>query len=694
MLARRGLIAAHCPRGPGEVTVHPFPKRLASSVLLLCTALTAPVLAGALANNTPAASWTLMFYLDADNDLERPLIKNLEDMLKVGSSDAVNIIVLAARHPRGDRKYSNDAVANLPNWTTTKLLRVEHNKLQEIADWGETDMGNPATLARFLKGATEGFPAQRYGLIIGDHGMAWAGVAVDESSDDDSLSVDELAGAIAGVTKTTGRFELLGFDACVMGNLEVAKTLAPAARYMVASEEIEPADGWDYEPLLAALTRTPTMDGAALGRVIVDTYHNYYLKSPQRALQQKAKALTLAVIDLDKVAPISAAVASLANGADSLLTRAGHGGWIQVAQARNQAEEFGRSAAPGPAPPGSEVYDLVHFAQNIKEQSQDKASAAAADAVIAAVSQAVVYNIHSAARPHANGLSIFFPPDQTTLNVRGKASYNEIGFAGGNRWFPFLQSYTAFPASDQERNRPKPALRSLAPSGRMAGHGSSVKIGTQVYPDEIEEANFVLARSVNGERVVLGAVPIDLDAAGDLKEDWDGKWFTITDQDNELLAPITSFEDIVDGNDDDVYWAAVPAQLRLNGTNEWLDVTLNFELEFKGDDDSDDDEVRGDFIYAVEYTRHGPREIELDQGDELRPVYVIVDAAGNERPSHAEGADQVLRITDADDLKVGRNDVPPGTYLAGFIVSDLEGRQSESLTEVEVPEAPAESDGP
>ena len=623
-----------------------------------------------------------MYYLDADNDLERPLIKNLEDMLKVGSTNAVNIIVLAARHPRGDRMYTNEAVANLPNWTTTKLLRVEHNKLREIADWGETDMGNPTTLARFLKSATDDFPAQRYGLIIGDHGMAWAGVAVDEPNDDDSLSVDDLATALAGITKTTGRFELIGFDACVMGNFEVAKTLAPVAHYMVASEEIEPSDGWDYEPLLGALTNTPAMDGAALGRVIVDTFQNYYLKSPHHALLEKAKALTLAVVDLDKVAPIGAAVAGLGIGTDSLLARAGHVGWIQLAQARHEAEEFGRSgAAPGHAPLGSEVYDLMHVAQNIRRHSEDKASAAAADAVISAIGQAVVYSVHGEARPHANGLSIFFPPDQTTLNMRGKTSYNETAFARSNRWFPFLENYAAFPASDKERNRPKPAIDPLAASGRMVSHGGAVDIVSKVNPGEVDEASFVLARSEDGEQVIMGAIPIDLDAAGDLKEDWDGKWFTITDHQTELIAPIAGFENIVDGEGDDVYWAAVPAQLRLSGTQEWLNVTLNFELKFQGEDEED---VSGDFIYAVEYTRYGPREIELDAGDELRPVYTTIDAAGNEHPTAAEDDDQVLQITSPDDLQIARNAVPPGTYRAGFVVRDLEGRESESYVEVEI----------
>ncbi len=645
---------------------------------MLCIGALAPATALAQAAAPPKAAWTLMVYLDADNDLERPMMKNLLDMTRVGSSAAVNVIVLAARSPRGDGKYTNDGVANLPNWTTAKLLRVEPNRLRELADWGAVDMGDPPTLARFLKTATRDFPAERYGLILGDHGMAWAGAAVAESSDGDSLAVDEIGAAFQEVTRTVGRFDLIGFDACVMGNLEVARTMAPFARYLVASEEIEPADGWDYAALLKALARSPGMDGAALGRVIVDTYRDFFAKSPHHELLEKAKAITLALIDLDRVAPVDKAVAGLGTGASALLARGGHDAWVHVAHARNEAEEYGRTGALiGVAPPGSEVYDLVHVAENIRKHAQDPASTAAADAVIAAVGQAVIYSVHGAARPHASGLSIFFPPDQATLTARGKTSYNETGFAQGNRWYPFLSSYAAIPASERERNRPKPAIDPLTASGRMASPKAPVSIVSQAHSDEIEDASFVLSLVEGGERVVIGAIPVDLDAADDLKEEWDGEWFTITDQHIEFIAPITSFEELSDAGGEDIYWAEVPAQLRLRGTREWLNVALSFVLDFRGE------EVSGDFIYAVEYSAHGPREIDIDDGDELRPLYEVIDAAGKQR-LEVEPGDHVMHIHDVDDLKVERAAVPPGTYQVGFVVRDLAGRHSEQFVEVEV----------
>lgn len=658
---------------------------LAGILLLLGAAFTAPATVAAAA---PArAAWTVLVYLDADNDLERPMMKNLEEMLRLGQTDKVNVIVLAARSSEGEGKYSNAAVANLPNWTDGKLLRVEPGKLRELADWGSIDMGDAAVLNRFVSTALRDYPADRYALIFGDHGMAWAGVAVAESmGGGDSLAIDEIAGAFKSALPPGGRFELIGFDACVMGNLEVARTLAPYAHYLVASEEIEPSDGWDYAALLTRLTQTPGMDGAQFGRTIVDTYRDYYANSTVHERVEKAKALTLAVIDLGQVAAVDQAVVALGAGADALLGRGGHSAWLHLAQARHATEEYGRSAAPtGLSPPGSEVYDLVDAAQNLKSHSQDKVSSAAADAVIAAAGRAIVYNVHGAARPHANGLSIFYPPNQTAFAMRGKTSYKETSFAASNSWYPYLKSYVAVPASTAERNRPKPAIDPLHSSGRMLSPHGKVNIASQVHADDIDEVRFVVSLAQDNERIVIGSIPIDLDASGDLKEEWDGEWFTISDNDGDFIAPVTEFEELSGHGNEDLYWAGVPAQLRMEGTREWLDVTLYFMLDFN------DEEVSGDFIYAVEYTARGPREIDLDAGDDLRPVYEVINAAGESRPSVSADPKELIHIDDdVDDLKVGRSEVPPGRYQVGFVVSDLAGRQSEQLTEVDVEAATAE----
>ena len=104
----------------------------------VCIALLALGCGAQVAAAQPApAAWTVMVYLAADNDLEAPQMQDLREMLKVGSTAQVNVVVLADRHPQGDGKYTNSSVANLPDWTSAKLLYVEPGRMRELADKGE-----------------------------------------------------------------------------------------------------------------------------------------------------------------------------------------------------------------------------------------------------------------------------------------------------------------------------------------------------------------------------------------------------------------------------------------------------------------------------------------------------------------------------------------------------------------------------
>lgn len=68
------------------------------------------------------------------------------------------------------------------------------------------------------------------------------------------------------------RFEIIGFDACLMGTLEIAEALKDVGRYLAASQDIEPGGGWDYTSLLNFIAANPSADGAAIGKAIAEGY--------------------------------------------------------------------------------------------------------------------------------------------------------------------------------------------------------------------------------------------------------------------------------------------------------------------------------------------------------------------------------------------------------------------------------------
>ena len=587
------------------------------------------------------AEWTMMFYMDSDNDLEAPQMNDLVEMMGVGTTATVNIIVLADRNVSGDEdnNYTNRDVGGIKNWTTAKYMVVEKGRLREIADLGELNMGDPANLVSFIETTAKNFPAKKYGLVFGDHGSGWPSILGDEGNNHDDIKMAELSAALTKATRATGKLELIGFDACLMANFEVTRTVAPFAKAMVASQELEPGNGWDYRPLFTRLNANPAIDGLGLGRIIVDTFRDYYTRPDQG---NRDASITLSLMDLSKIEPLTTAINELSTHNQAWIKAGGRPNILKVAGARSRTEDFG---SRGNRKHEAEFFDLVHYAENIKAATGDPAITKAADAVIAANKAAVVYKANGAAHPRSNGLSIYFPNKAKTITESG---YAKQPFATGLQWSGLLMQYTGIIVADTAR----PDLAPVVTNNQNLADNAVAVITSSIKADDIAEATFVLAEQGKDETIIIGAIPTEPDEKGVLREEWDGTWFAISDGKNELICPITDFAELDD--EKDVYYAEVPAQVQYKGRKEWHDIMMYFVIDFNNDD------ATGEFVYAFQEKNGQQREVEIEAGDSVRPVYVSVKENGDvEEVAHTDPAD-ILRITADDGLSIGMVDVAAG----------------------------------
>ena len=220
--------------------------------------------------------WTVMIYLDADNNLESAGINDINEMEMVGSSSKVNIVVQADRIPNYDN--SND------NWTTTRRYYIMQDNdpfliNSEFNDLGELNMGDPDTLVDFASWAVTEYPAEKYLLIIWNHGGGFRspayskGIAQDDTSGKDIITMPELEDALSAISVQMGKnIDIVGMDACLMAMTEVAYQIKDCADILVTSEENVPGDGWPYDTILAQLVSNPHMSPEQLAANIVDKY--------------------------------------------------------------------------------------------------------------------------------------------------------------------------------------------------------------------------------------------------------------------------------------------------------------------------------------------------------------------------------------------------------------------------------------
>lgn len=430
-------------------TVEAAPTQPAVESAVEATSEAAPAPAG------EPGTWLIMLYQNADDGvLEKDIFIDLNEAEIVGSTDQVKIV---SQIDRFKGAYEGDG-----DWTSTKRYLITQDddleaiKSQELEDLGEIDSGGKQALIDFATWAIGAYPAEHYVLILSDHGAGWDGGWNDNDPVADSAfkmqDIDDALGTI--ITKTgIGAFELVGFDACLMGQLEVMSAIAPHAKYAVGSEETEPALGWAYAKFLQALNDNPAMTGRELGQVIVDGYIDQDFRiTDDRARSVysadlgvegevsvadmtafMSKDITLTAVDLGAIQNLNAAVNELAVA----LTQADQG---QVAEARAYAQAY--TNIFGDEVPPSYI-DLGHFTDLLISTVESPAVKQAAEKVQSALKQAVTAEKHGTEKPGSSGLTIYFPNSalyQYTFGGSSSLQYSAyIGrFATASLWDDFL----------------------------------------------------------------------------------------------------------------------------------------------------------------------------------------------------------------------------------------------------------------
>ena len=221
------------------------------AIALVC--LAAPV-AQAVTMPQPSKAWTVMVYIDGDNNLEDYVVKDIETELSaLGSNANVNVVALADRGPGYDTSRGD--------WQTTKVYYCTQGMLADaasaVADWGERDMGDPQTLTDFVTWTKANFPATKYLLAFWDHGyMTFQGyTSVDDTSGGDALNEDEQVAAMT----TVGPVSVVAWDMCNRQMLEVGADWQPFATAMAGSESYTNWEGIQYDAVIAAIRTTPAM---------------------------------------------------------------------------------------------------------------------------------------------------------------------------------------------------------------------------------------------------------------------------------------------------------------------------------------------------------------------------------------------------------------------------------------------------
>lgn len=271
-------------------------------------------------------------YLNADSDLERPIVENLERLTMNRAfveKSGYDLHVLIDRHAA----YSTDVLKRSSDMNGAVRTAESHGAIQYRYHLGrlrvqnttfrgaEVNMDSKQTLDTFLMdawGKCIEAGSDTFFLQINTYGMSWHGTGRDEALGSGGMPLEDLRIVLSGALTASKiqKLDMLGFDASSMASFTVAKGFAYFANYLLVSEATQPAHGWacdwwSYDWLgMHPREYSSVID---LGTDIVNTFVDT-TDAPLGHLGPK----TLALLDLSKFADLERkfeAVLTLLNSA-------------------------------------------------------------------------------------------------------------------------------------------------------------------------------------------------------------------------------------------------------------------------------------------------------------------------------------------------------------------------------------------
>jgi hypothetical protein len=219
-------------------------------------------------------------------------------------------------------------------------------------------------------------------------------------------------------------FDLLGMDACLMSNLEVAYQVRPYVKYIVASEENEPNDGWPYDRVLKRLVDDPDITTADFVRHIVSAYVKSYVDRGYTG------PVTQAALDLEHVQELTAPLDQLA---DVLIPHMETGKYeFSEALFRTKAKFYGQT-----------LWDVAEFCENVglttTKEAVKPASQGVRDVLQPNADQFVLAESHNGTKVEkCGGVTLYVPP---RILHSVSQYYNELEFAQNHKWLDLLEAY-------------------------------------------------------------------------------------------------------------------------------------------------------------------------------------------------------------------------------------------------------------
>lgn len=590
-------------------------------------------------DNTKTEGWTVLLYLNG-TDLESEsgeATKNLNSILSVELPSNAHVIIYTG----GTKRWLNNTIDSNKN----QIWEVEDGELKLLESYPKKSIGKSSTLSEFLIYGQNLYPNTKRALFLWDHGAgAIAGFGSDEHFHDDELFMSEINEALSSSFDGT-KYDIIGFDACLMACVEIASVLEPYADFMVASEETEPGGGWNYEYTFEALKNNPEMSGQDLGIAITDGYYKKYQNTEYESMT------TCSVIDLSQIPKVEE---MLGQFAAKLTTDIQNPERLSaISSARNRCESYGEA----PESVSFDIVDLYNFVELQKDINPDLSTG-----LMTAIEDAIVYEVSGSQRLYSYGLSIYFPFSATEYFDYCLDIYKDLDFC--NEYYAFITDFAKQRSNQSYLDYAPDYEPELEEVDEQSEFTEDAMFYVQLTNEEFEFMEYVyctLGWAINDEVVLDLGYDSDLNIdfeSRTIYDDFDKSWTGLNGQ----LVSLYVMEETKE-------YVKYNIPVLYNGkkaivAGSWIWDSTNAEGGYY--------KYNGIFYANEDFSAPNTKfTIDLKAGDEITPTYTTL-FGGGDYEGYYEGEPFTV---DEDGLYLEIIWLPDGDYYYGFMFIDKYGEQ-------------------
>ena len=449
------------------------------------------------------AKWTVLIYGHADHNLTTAMRDDLLEMEQAGSSEDFNIVVQVDINTkdRGTKlwKFKNKIDPKKFNGVNRLLIGEDtdgrkvtfHSEIIESLSESNS-MDDPAVLKDFIKWGMAKYPAERYGLVLWNHGGQFLGYGGDTQNASlkhgMGLTTQQIRSTLtdALIGTAVNKFDFIGFDTCLMGGAEVLGDFSTLCDVFFACPELDFGDGWDYAATLNYLKANPDVDMATFGREEVGFWNSHH----GEAMDQTHKVH--AAYDMAKYDAFALSFKLFAEQ----LKLYGEAGGQEVPKLRAEATHYSVSE-PSEAKSRTHYIDLGDFAGKVANAPVNADLKNASLTLVQTIDDMVLAKATGSKRTHVSALSIAYPHNTENWVKSYEKLYDAISFTNGigADWRQFLGLYGAMSAADQAA----PVLTAGGQSRSFSNTGRTVDEPDAVFGKASLDIPAVLDFTVAGE---------------------------------------------------------------------------------------------------------------------------------------------------------------------------------------------------